>query len=192
MLIQVPIPLFRCSARDAGLRQVLARAASIPALRSWLPTTRAMIARTDSHTVGARSIAGEGPAMMRTARGFTRRADLATGASCAWASQSPIASAIWCSSDDELEPPYPGTISRAMTVQPSSKQSDIAALAEHVAMTTATPLARLVPSASAVPDRSIDEWVEREQRRGRCSIAVGLTILAVVVLAAAALVLVWV
>jgi hypothetical protein len=66
----------------------------------------------------------------------------------------------------------------------------MAAVAEHVPMSRSTPLARLVPSAPAVADQSIDEWVEREQRRGRCSIAVGMTILAAGVLATTVLILI--
>ncbi|WP_119303363.1 hypothetical protein [Dongia deserti] len=74
-----------------------------------------------------------------------------------------------------------------MSAQDSAKQTDRQAVAEHVAAAVTTPLARLVPSASAVPDPSIDAWVEREQRRGRSSIKVGLTILGVACLAGIAM-----
>lgn len=74
----------------------------------------------------------------------------------------------------------------AMSAQ-DSKQSDIQTLAPQAAAAGSTPLSRLVPSASAVSDRSIDEWVEREQRRGRCSVKLGVAVLAGISLAAIAL-----
>jgi hypothetical protein len=74
-----------------------------------------------------------------------------------------------------------------MSVQDSPKQADIQILANQVAVAASTPLARFVPSASVVPDRHVDEWVERGQRRDRRSIKIGLTILAVTSLTAIAL-----
>jgi hypothetical protein len=58
------------------------------------------------------------------------------------------------------------------------------ALAQHAAT------ARLVPTASAVPDRTIDEWVERELQHGRCRVRAGLAILACIAVVAIPL-LVW-
>lgn len=77
-----------------------------------------------------------------------------------------------------------------MSAQNTSQPSDIQALAGHVASAASTPLARLVPSASHDSDRGIDEWVEREQRRGRSSINTGLALLGIVALAVTTLVLV--
>ena len=74
-----------------------------------------------------------------------------------------------------------------MNMEPT--QSELRDLAQHVAATASTPLARFVPGASAVPDQMVDQWVEQELRRGRSSVRAGLAMLACIAVAAIPLVL---
>jgi hypothetical protein len=74
-----------------------------------------------------------------------------------------------------------------MNMEPT--QSELRDLAQHVAATASTPLARFVPGASAVPDQTIDQWVEQELRRGRSSVRAGLAMLACLAVLAVPLVL---
>jgi hypothetical protein len=85
---------------------------------------------------------------------------------------------------------FGGGISRyllIMTTEPT--RSELRELAQHVASAAATPLARLAPGASMVPDQIVDQWVEQELRRGRCSVRAGLGVLACLAVAAIPLVL---
>ena len=62
-----------------------------------------------------------------------------------------------------------------MNAQPT--QSELRDLAQHVATAAATPLARFVPAASTVSDQTVDQWVEKELRRGRCRVRAGIIML---------------
>jgi hypothetical protein len=73
-----------------------------------------------------------------------------------------------------------------MNAPNSSQQAEVQVSADKVATAAATPLARFVPTASAVSDQTVDEWVEREQRRGRSSIKIGAVLLVAVSLASLA------
>ena len=74
-----------------------------------------------------------------------------------------------------------------MNTEPT--QSELRDLAQHVATAAASPLARFVPDASAVPDQMVDQWVEQELRRGRSSVRAGLAMLACLAVVAVPLVL---
>jgi hypothetical protein len=74
-----------------------------------------------------------------------------------------------------------------MNAEPN--QSELRDLAQHVATAAATPLTRFVPGASAVPDQTIDQWVEQELRRGRSSVRAGLAMFACLAVVAVPLVL---
>lgn len=74
----------------------------------------------------------------------------------------------------------------SMTAQPA--QPELRELAQDVATTASTPLARFVPGAPAVPDQMVDQWVEQELR-GRCSVRAGLAMLACLAVVAIPLVL---
>jgi hypothetical protein len=74
-----------------------------------------------------------------------------------------------------------------MNAEPT--QSELREMTQHVAVTASTPLARFVPGASAVPDQTIDQWVEQELRRGRSSVRAGLAMLACLAALAVPLVL---
>jgi hypothetical protein len=85
---------------------------------------------------------------------------------------------------------FAGGVSRyllIMTTEPT--QAELRELAQHVASAAATPLARFAPGASAVPDQLVDQWVEQELRRGRCSMRAGLAMLACLAVVAIPLVL---
>jgi hypothetical protein len=62
-------------------------------------------------------------------------------------------------------------------------QAALPDLAQHVATAT-SPLARFVPTTAAVPDQTVDQWVEQELRRGRCRVRAGLVMLALLAVAA--------
>jgi hypothetical protein len=55
--------------------------------------------------------------------------------------------------------------------------------------TAPTPLARFVPTAAAVSDQTVDQWVEQELQRGRRGVRAGLTMLALFAVAAVPVVL---
>ena len=75
-----------------------------------------------------------------------------------------------------------------MNAEPT--QSELRDLAQYVATAAAaSPLTRLVPGASVVPDQVVDQWVEQELRRGRSSVRAGLAMLACLAVVAVPLVL---
>jgi hypothetical protein len=74
---------------------------------------------------------------------------------------------------------FAGGVSRyLLTMNAQPTQPELRDLAQHVGATASTPLARFAPSASAVPDQMVDQWVEQELRRGRGSVRAGLAMLA--------------
>jgi hypothetical protein len=70
-----------------------------------------------------------------------------------------------------------------MTVDQNRLQAALPELAQHVATAT-SPLARFVPAAAAVPEQTVDQWVEQELRRGRCRVRAGLAMLALLAVVA--------
>ena len=74
-----------------------------------------------------------------------------------------------------------------MSVDHTNLQADLPDPAQNVATAT-SPLARFVPSAAAVPDQMVDQWVELELRRGRSRIRAGITMLALLAVVAIPLV----
>ena len=70
-----------------------------------------------------------------------------------------------------------------MSVDHTHLQAALPDLAQHAATAT-SPLARFVPSAAAVSDRTVDQWVEQELRRGRCRVRAGLAMLALLAVVA--------
>jgi hypothetical protein len=70
-----------------------------------------------------------------------------------------------------------------MSVDQNHLQAALPDLAQHIATAT-SPLARFVPTAAAVPDQTVDQWVEQELRRGRCRVRAGLAMLALLAVAA--------
>ena len=62
-------------------------------------------------------------------------------------------------------------------------QAALPELAQHVATAT-SPLTRFVPAAAAVPEQTVDQWVEQELRRGRCRVRAGLAMLALLAVVA--------
>lgn len=75
------------------------------------------------------------------------------------------------------------------TMNAEPTQSELRDVAQHVAATASTPLARFVPGASAVPDQMVDRWVDQELRRGRSSVRAGLAMLACLAVVAIPLIL---
>jgi hypothetical protein len=73
-----------------------------------------------------------------------------------------------------------------MNVEPTQQQAYLGEVTQHV--TASTPLARFVPGAAAVPDQTVDEWVEQELQRGRRRVRAGLAMLACLVAVAIPLV----
>jgi hypothetical protein len=74
-----------------------------------------------------------------------------------------------------------------MSVDHTHLQADLPDMAQHVATAT-SPLARFMPNASAVPDQTVDQWVEQELRRGRTRVRAGLAMLALLAVVAIPLV----
>ena len=67
-------------------------------------------------------------------------------------------------------------------------QADLPDLTQHAATTT-SPLSRFVPTAATVSDQTVDQWVEQELRRGRNRVRTGVTMLALLAVAAIPLIL---
>jgi len=74
-----------------------------------------------------------------------------------------------------------------MNVEPTQQQAYLGEVAQHAS--ASTPLARFVPAAAAVPDQTVDQWVEEELQRGRYRMRAGLAVLVVVAVVAIPLVL---
>ena len=64
-----------------------------------------------------------------------------------------------------------------MSVDHTHLQADFPDVMRSVATAT-SPLARFAPTAATVSDQTVDQWVERELRRGRCRMRAGLAMLA--------------
>jgi len=69
-----------------------------------------------------------------------------------------------------------------MNIDPIQQQAYLGEVAQHV--TATTPLARFVPTAEAIPDETVDQWVEQGLKRGRGRMRVGLAVLACLALVA--------
>jgi hypothetical protein len=74
-----------------------------------------------------------------------------------------------------------------MNVEPTQQQSYLGELTQHVSLSS--PIARFVPTAAAVADRIVDQWVAEELQRGRRRVRAGLAMLACVAVAAIALII---
>lgn len=74
-----------------------------------------------------------------------------------------------------------------MSIEPDPQQAYLGEVARHA--TASTPLARFVPAAAAVPDETVDQWVEQELQRGRRRVRAGLAMLSLLAVAAIPLIL---
>jgi hypothetical protein len=63
-----------------------------------------------------------------------------------------------------------------MNAQHAHHQAGFGEPAQQIA--TSTPIARFVPTAAAVADQTVEQWVEQELQRGRCRVRAGLAMLA--------------
>jgi hypothetical protein len=74
-----------------------------------------------------------------------------------------------------------------MNIEPDPRQPYLGVLTQQV--TASTPIARFVPTAAAVPEETVDQWVEQELQRGRRRMRAGLGLLALLAAVAIPLIL---